>query len=406
VRYLSLFICFIFELDNQYGQLGRGHHDTQNENNFIPQRIPDLWPVIQISCGANHSVCLDAQNQCWCWGDQSLKQLPLGSESGTIVSTPTKGIRLGSGTLDDLESDSTTVSWKVILPNIYMYKSDRKVLRQIFESLLKRSSFLASPLQIDAARLVVVEHIDFSKDRKYWSEIKEEYDKFSQELLPQTQTQLHKARQELQQISARNKLESLKQKLESYKLFQQQLNTFREIQQGSDSRRLLCTTLENWTCEDVCAFLRVSGLKDLVKIAFDNRLNGCSVFYLLAKPDLLDRIFSQLPLQIHHAKLFHYHGSLYAAGMSRKDILKHSATCKLCKLSPLEAADWLETLQVEFNRNIVITKNITGPVLMLLTEVELQSTLQLVRWGEVFHVFNAILNYECSFRSMIVNKDL
>nr|QBK90288.1 MAG: F-box and regulator of chromosome condensation repeat protein [Pithovirus LCPAC102] len=58
---------------NAYGQLGLGH----NENINIPTKIPFNYKVKIISCGGNHTMIIDKNNELWSFGDNMCGQLGL-----------------------------------------------------------------------------------------------------------------------------------------------------------------------------------------------------------------------------------------------------------------------------------------------------------------------------------------
>ena len=60
---------------NTEGQLGLGFYGG---NNSFPQKLNLYEPIISISCGANHTICVTAKNKIYVWGDNEHYQLGLG----------------------------------------------------------------------------------------------------------------------------------------------------------------------------------------------------------------------------------------------------------------------------------------------------------------------------------------
>lgn len=69
---------------NSSGQLGLG--DTINRN--YPELIPNLEKIIHASTGMRHSVCLDVEGHVWSFGDNSNGKLGNGQWTETIDATP------------------------------------------------------------------------------------------------------------------------------------------------------------------------------------------------------------------------------------------------------------------------------------------------------------------------------
>ena len=62
--------------DNHYGQLGIGDKDLSHTS--IPQKV-DLPPCTQISCGDNHTICLNESGEVYSFGRNDNGQLGLGN---------------------------------------------------------------------------------------------------------------------------------------------------------------------------------------------------------------------------------------------------------------------------------------------------------------------------------------
>ena len=67
--------CYVWG-QNQYGQLGLGHHDDES----LPQELLGVSNVIFMSCGGHHTVVLmkyEHINKCYIWGRNDYGQLGL-----------------------------------------------------------------------------------------------------------------------------------------------------------------------------------------------------------------------------------------------------------------------------------------------------------------------------------------
>lgn len=61
---------------NPFGQLGLGDGDFIGY--FVPQKIPFFAEIYQLSCGQNHTMCLDVKGNLWGFGNNGRAQLGLG----------------------------------------------------------------------------------------------------------------------------------------------------------------------------------------------------------------------------------------------------------------------------------------------------------------------------------------
>ncbi|XP_064386075.1 probable E3 ubiquitin-protein ligase HERC4 isoform X2 [Halichondria panicea] len=73
--------------DNSYGQLGS---DTQTDNKFFPMRVRSLRgvPVVQVSCGSNHTLALSQDGTVYSWGENTHFQLGHSLDK-SVISKPT-----------------------------------------------------------------------------------------------------------------------------------------------------------------------------------------------------------------------------------------------------------------------------------------------------------------------------
>ena len=70
---------------NNYGQLGLGHDDTVSVTNPLPNLIPNLPKIKQISCGMHFAICLDYEGFIWAFGQNKKGQLGTGNTTNFNV---------------------------------------------------------------------------------------------------------------------------------------------------------------------------------------------------------------------------------------------------------------------------------------------------------------------------------
>lgn len=72
------------------GQLGQG--GSRLDSSRIPLRVPAIGPVpvLLVSCGSHHTMCMTAEGRVFAWGDNTFGQLGLGAKSPKPRGTPTR----------------------------------------------------------------------------------------------------------------------------------------------------------------------------------------------------------------------------------------------------------------------------------------------------------------------------